>query len=156
MEIKVFGFRFSVLGATIFLLLLQTGCLAQLQASAQIPANIQTQAKSEKPQEEKNTWDFGQVKQNDILEHAFIFKNEFAKTINIKSVSTSCGCTTSEVKKKTLLPDESTEISVKFDTKGFVGQTIKHIYVNIDDVDNPVIKFIIKANVIKQVDREVK
>ena len=52
--------------------------------------------------------------------------------------------------KKTLLPDESTEISVKFDTKGFVGQTVKHIYVNTDYVDNPMVAFIIKADVVKQ------
>jgi hypothetical protein len=140
---------------TNLIVILAVSCqLSVVSCFAQATQDLQKSA--EKQNEEKNTWDFGDVKQGDILEHAFVFKNEFAKTIIIKGVNTSCGCTTSEVKKKTLMPDESTEISVKFNTKGYVGQAVKHIFLNIDDVDNPVIKFIIKANVIKQADREVK
>jgi len=46
------------------------------------------------------SWDFGQVKQGQVLKHEFTFMNTTGKPLNIKNVSTSCGCTTSGAKKK--------------------------------------------------------
>jgi len=135
--------------------LLAVSCFAQMQVSAQIPASSQSQEKSveqskaKEQVDEKYTWDFGKAKEGDILTHTFILKNESSKTLNIKNVNTSCGCTTSEVKKTSLEPGESTDIEVKFNSKGYLGPVQKFIYVNTDDVDNPVIRLIIKADVIK-------
>jgi hypothetical protein len=60
------------------------------------------------------------------------------------------------VKKTSLKPGESTDIEVKFNTKGFSGPSQKYIYVNTDDLDNPVIRLIIKADVLKENKGEVK
>lgn len=95
-------------------------------------------------------WDFGQVKEGEILKHNFILKNESQDVLNIKDVNTSCGCTVSKVEKKVLLPGESTLIEVEFDTKGYSGLTQQYIYVHTDNLDNPVLRFIIKAEAIKQ------
>lgn len=94
-------------------------------------------------------WDFGEVKQGEVLKHVFVLKNESLKTLNIKEVTTSCGCTASKIKKKTLLSQENTSLEVQFKTKGYSGPTKQYVYVRTDSLDNPVIRFIIKADVIK-------
>jgi len=94
-------------------------------------------------------WDFGRVKQGELLKHNFVLKNELKTVLNIKDVNTSCGCTVSKVKKKTLLPGEDTLIEVRFNTKGYSGRVTQYIYVHTDNLDNPVIRYIIKADVVK-------
>lgn len=95
------------------------------------------------------SWDFGQVKEGGILKHNFILRNKSDEILNIKDVTTSCGCTVSKVKKKILSPNESTVIEVRFNSKGYSGAVQQYIYVYTDSVDNPVIRFIMKAEVIK-------
>jgi hypothetical protein len=104
---------------------------------------------SSSKEEEPNTWDFGKIKEGQIPKHEFILKNESNKPLNIKEVNTSCGCTASEVKKRNLFPGESTLIDVSFDSKGYFGPTQQFIYVHTDSLDNPVIRYIIKADVVK-------
>lgn len=96
-----------------------------------------------------NAWDFGKLKQGEVAIHKFILKNESSRTLNITGVNTSCGCALAEVKKKTLTPREAVEVEVRFNSQGYAGPVQQFAYVNTDDVDKPVIRFIIKANVIK-------
>ena len=72
------------------------GC--HLQKQYQTPTKLETM--------DPYTWDFGQIKEGEILEHNFILKNETQKILNIKNVTTSCGCTISKVKKETLSSGE--------------------------------------------------
>jgi len=126
---KVLGSRFWVLGLAGLVFLLYAACFAE---------------KTTDPY----AWDFGKIKPGKIVSHTFSLKNESNKTLNITAVNTSCGCATSEVKKKVLLPQEATELEVKFDAKGYSGAVQQFVYVNTDNLDKPVIRFIIKANVI--------
>ncbi len=98
---------------------------------------------------EENAWDFGKVQESQILTHNFALKNNGQKVLNIKEVTTSCGCTVSVVKKKQLEPGEETTIEVKFKAKGYNGPTKQFVYVHTDDPDKPVIRFSIRANVEK-------
>ncbi len=95
------------------------------------------------------TWDFGRARQGEILKHDFLLKNDSDKVLNIKSIDTSCGCTVSKTKKSALLPQEATLIEVNFDSKGYLGPVQQVVYVNTDSLDMPVIRYIIKAEVIK-------
>ncbi|OGX19036.1 MAG: hypothetical protein A3K83_00575 [Omnitrophica WOR_2 bacterium RBG_13_44_8b] len=122
-----------------------TGCYAQ--------QNIEVKQSQE---EEPSTWDFGTVKQGEILKHDFTLKNETGRTLNIKEVHTSCGCAVSAVKKMSLLAGEETQIEVKFDTKKYMGQVRQFVYVNTDDLDNQVIRYIIKANISSNLSRPQK
>ena len=97
-----------------------------------------------------NTWDFGRVKEGEVLRHIFVLKNESKKILKINDVSTSCGCTVSEVKKKVLRPKESTSINVTFNSKGYFAMVQQSVYLFTDSLDNPVIRFIIKAYVVKK------
>jgi len=97
-----------------------------------------------------NEWDFGQVKRGVILKHDFVFKNETNDILEINNIHTSCGCTASESGKKSLLPQESTAIKVTFNSKGYSGPVTQFIYVNTDNADLAIIKFTIKAQVVKE------
>ena len=104
---------------------------------------------AEKEKNVPNDWDFGTVKQGAILRHDFVLKNQTRNTLKINSVHTSCGCTASQADKKSLLPQESTTIKVTFNSRGYSGQVTQFVYVNTDNPDLAIIKFTIKAQVVK-------
>jgi len=96
-----------------------------------------------------NEWDFGQAKQGQVLKHDFLFKNETKGVLNITGVNTSCGCTVSQSDKKSLKPGESAAIKVSFNSRNYLGQVKQFIYVNTDNHDLAVVRFTIKAEIIK-------
>lgn len=102
-----------------------------------------------------NQWDFGKVKQGEVLKHDFLFKNETKDLLKIISINTSCGCTASRSDKESLKPDESTAINVTFNSEKYSGEVKQFIYVHTDNADSPVVKFIIKAEVIDNTEKPV-
>lgn len=130
-------------GFAVFLVL-NAGCYAGTAPLKKTQEPLQKEAGS------SLVWDFGQVKEGDVVGHVFIVTNTTDKTFHINSVNTSCGCTASEIKKKELRPGESTELEVKFNSKGYHGDISQHVYVNTDGIEQPVIKFTIKAEVVKE------
>jgi len=119
------------------------GCSYEVQDTSK------TQTKTESKPTDPYFWDFGQARQGQILMHTFELKNESDKQITILNASASCGCTVPSIKNKVLLPGESTDIEVKFNTKGYSGEVKQYVYVNTDDTDNPILKYTIKAEIIK-------
>lgn len=115
------------------------GCFAQTEK------NVIVQKKAD----DGFTWDFGKVQQGKVVVHEFTLKNETKKVLKVKDLTTSCGCTASKIKEKTIASGKSTSIEVKFNSKGYSGPVEQHIYVNTDNLDNPVTKFMIKADVVK-------
>ncbi|MFA6349880.1 MAG: DUF1573 domain-containing protein [Candidatus Omnitrophota bacterium] len=109
-------------------------------------AEVRSQEQKE-PLAEPDTWDFGRVKEGDIVKHEFILKNESARKIAVQDVNTSCGCTASKIKDKELAPGASTTIEVQFNSKGYSGEVKQYVYVHMDSLDKPIIRFIIKAQV---------
>jgi len=130
--------KFITVVAVLFLLTAQAYALEKLDRTA-IDSNSKTGA----------TWDFGKIKQGQILKHEFDFINNSGKYLKIQDVLTSCGCTVSEVRKKELNPGETTIVEVKFDPTGYNGEVEQFVYITTDSLDNPVIKIIIKAQVEK-------
>ena len=99
--------------------------------------------------EDKYSWDFGIVKEGQVLQHNFTIKNESTRELNIKNVNTSCGCTVSKVRDKTLKPQESTVIEVKFNSRGYSGKVKQYVYVTTDSLDNHLFRYIISADVVR-------
>jgi hypothetical protein len=97
-----------------------------------------------------DTWDFGTVKPGAVLKHNFVFKNVTNNILKINNIHNSCGCTVSKSGKQSLLPQESTEIKVTFNSHGYSGPIIQFVYVDTDNPDLDIIKFTIKANVVKE------
>ncbi len=97
------------------------------------------------------TWDFLHLREGALASHDFVIANTSKRPMNILGVSTSCGCTASEVKKKQLAPGEATVLTVMFDSKGYTGPVEQYVYVRSDNEEEPVKRFVIKAIVDKDV-----
>jgi len=63
------------------------------------------------------TIDYGTVNKNTDGNRSFTFKNTGDSPIIITSVKGSCGCTVATKPSKPILPNETAEIGVKYDTK---------------------------------------
>ncbi|MDI6759113.1 MAG: DUF1573 domain-containing protein [Candidatus Omnitrophota bacterium] len=106
--------------------------------------------KAQEKIEDPYLWDFGKVKEGNVVKHDFIFKNESNKNLKIEKITSSCGCIVSQAKKKILAPKENIIIEVSFKSKGYSGEVSQFVYVNTDNPDIPIVKFTIKAYVLKQ------
>ena len=63
------------------------------------------------------TIDYGTVNKNTDGNRSFTFKNTGTSPIFITSVKGSCGCTVATKPSKPIMPNETAEIGVKYDTK---------------------------------------
>jgi len=104
-------------------------------AGALLIANLALAAGQPKIRFKETAWDFGKVKQGEVVSHEFIFANEGDATLVIKKVSTSCGCTAALVSVDKIQPGKEGRIGVKFDTRGYGGQVKKLVYVDSNDPD---------------------
>ena len=68
------------------------------------------------------THDFGVVARGAKVEHRFVLENIYEEDVHVKSLSSSCGCSTPEINRKSLKTWEKAEILVKLDTRGFLGR----------------------------------
>jgi len=85
----------------------------------------------------KESQDFGRVKQGEVLNYVFVFKNEGDEILEIRNVRTSCGCTAALVSNEQIMPGKEGEIKVTFDTRGFVKRVTKYVYVESNDPAQP-------------------
>jgi len=63
------------------------------------------------------TIDYGTINKNTDGNRSFTFKNTGDSPIIITSVKGSCGCTVATKPSKPIMPNETAEIGVKYDTK---------------------------------------
>ncbi len=74
--------------------------------------------------------DLGKVKEGQVVEVAYRFKNTGTKNLVIANVSASCGCTIPEKPEKPIAPGEEGVIKAKFDSKGRPkGEARKDVFV---------------------------
>jgi len=66
---------------------------------------------------QSETIDYGSVNVNTDGNRSFTFKNTGTAPIIITSVKGSCGCTVATKPSKPIMPNETAEIGVKYDTK---------------------------------------
>ena len=135
-------------GIVLFLLcflIFQVAC-----AEARAGQSVEAGRSAEKQKVDPYEWDFGKVKAGIMSKHDFILKNETNHILRINNIQTSCGCTASESDKKSLMPQESTAIKVTFNSRGYSGPVTQFVYVHTDNPDLEIIKFTIKALVVKE------
>ena len=71
---------------------------------------------------DKTEYDFGTVIDGEIIETSFSLKNVGKSALIITDAKTTCGCTVPTwPKNKPVMPGETTEIKVKFNTSGKGG-----------------------------------
>ena len=66
---------------------------------------------------DKDSHDFGQVEHAQEAKCTFTVTNVGTDALIISDCKTSCGCTVPTFSKKPMMPGESTEITVSYDTK---------------------------------------
>lgn len=71
---------------------------------------------------EDNEYDFGTIKQGEVVEHVFTFTNTGKSPLIIENASASCGCTVPEPPKEPIAPGEKSSVNVKFNSTGKMGQ----------------------------------
>lgn len=74
-------------------------------------------------------FDYGTVKEGEVVEHSFKFKNVGVAPLTITKAKSTCGCTVPEFPKEAIAPGEEGEISVRFNTKGKSGRNKKPVNV---------------------------
>ena len=83
---------------------------------------------------EKESHDFGKIKQGDKVSYDFKFTNDGKSPLIITDAVASCGCTTPEWPKTPVKPGESGLIKVVFNSAGKTGLQDKQITITANTV----------------------
>ena len=98
------------------------------------------------PMEE--VYDFGDIKEGEIVAHNFVIFNKGTNTLKIEKVKASCGCTAANPTKTELEPEDSTSVKVEFNSKNRRGAQRKFVYIFSNDPDTPQLRLVFKANIV--------
>jgi uncharacterized cupredoxin-like copper-binding protein len=93
-------------------------------------------------------YNFGNIKQGDIVSHTFVISNSGGDLLKITDVRASCGCTAANPTKRELKPGESSNLEVTFNSKGRKGPQTKTVNIVTNDPDKKDITLTIKCNII--------
>ena len=86
---------------------------------------------------EELSYDFGDISQGDQVHHIFKFKNTGTHPLMISEVVTTCGCTAPKWSKDPIMPGQSGEIQVTFNSENKMGRVNKGITVLSNATNNP-------------------
>lgn len=93
-------------------------------------------------------YNFGNITQGTTVSHNFVITNNGGDTLKILQVNPSCGCTAARPEKSDLLPGESTNLKVDFNSEGKSGKQEKYVYVVTNDPDSRELKLKFTGNVV--------
>jgi hypothetical protein len=97
---------------------------------------------------QQNEFDFGDIKQGDVVSHTFVISNNGGDLLKINNVQASCGCTAASPEKNELGPGESTNLTVKFNSAGRKGVQTKTVKIFSNDPVSPEKVLTIRCNVL--------
>ncbi|UTW63578.1 DUF1573 domain-containing protein [bacterium SCSIO 12741] len=97
---------------------------------------------------DETTYDFGEVPQGESVTHVFTFTNTGSVPLVIASAKGSCGCTVPFYPKVPIVPGESSEIEVVFDTRGKMGLQFKKVYL-IANTEPSTTDLLVKGKILK-------
>ncbi|MGE4544537.1 MAG: DUF1573 domain-containing protein [Pedobacter sp.] len=107
-------------------------CFILLQAGVFYPAMASPQIVTETP-----AFHFGTIAEGDKVEHIFTFTNQGDTPLIIDRVRSTCGCTGTLLSQKEVLPRQSGEVKIIFNSSGMRGPVVKWIYIYSNDPVNP-------------------
>ncbi|MEI8278897.1 MAG: DUF1573 domain-containing protein [Bacteroidota bacterium] len=79
---------------------------------------------------EETKFDFGTIKEGDVVKHAFRFRNTGSNPLMISRTDVSCGCTTPSFPKEPIQPGGEGEIMVQFNSANKKGHQEKNVLVH--------------------------
>lgn len=92
---------------------------------------VKEEPKKEKPKKkrkrskisfEEKSWNFGDIRDGDIVNHDFKFKNVGNAPLEVKNVTATCGCTQPSFPFLPIEPGEEGTISVTFNSTGKINE----------------------------------
>jgi len=92
-------------------------------------------------------FDFGSIKEGEVISHTFHFKNIGDDKLIVKDLIPDCGCTLPKIDKKEFEPNEEGSVEVIFDSKGWQGSQYKSVTLRTNAPDREK-SVTIKANVV--------
>jgi hypothetical protein len=92
-------------------------------------------------------FDFGQIKQGEMVRHNFTFKNNGSGVLEILSVTPGCGCTTTGEWDRRVESGRSGVIQLELNSAGFSGPVDKSITVTCNDPRTPTITLQMKGSI---------
>jgi hypothetical protein len=95
----------------------------------------------------ETSYDFGDIKAGDKVQHTFVVTNKGKAPLVLRKVRSSCGCTVSQPDKTNIISGESANISVTFDSKGRSGRQNQSITVYSNDPKKSTMLLRISANI---------
>ena len=84
----------------------------------------------------ETSFDFGKVKQGEILTHEFVFKNAGTQPLVVERVETTCGCTAALVSADKIPPGKEGKIKVTLDTHAYAGRMTRYVYLVSNDASS--------------------
>ncbi|MDH5610788.1 MAG: DUF1573 domain-containing protein [Cyclobacteriaceae bacterium] len=121
--------------------------LVAFVAKAQQPPVFEEPAAGPKITFKEAKYDFGNIKQGDMVEHVFEFENTGTEPLILSNVQTTCGCTASSWPREPIAPGTSASITVTFNSRGKIGVQNKVITI-ISNAVNPRERVMIVTNVL--------
>ncbi len=101
------------------------------------------------------SFDFGDIKQGDKVEHTFEFENAGDQPLILSNVLTTCGCTASDWPREPIIPGELASIKVTFNSAGKIGVQNKIITI-VSNAINQRERIKITTNVLPKTEQEGK
>ena len=95
---------------------------------------------------EETEYDFGTIKQGEVVDHTFKFTNTGKSPLIIESATASCGCTVPQPPTEPIAPGETSQIEVKFNSTGKMGQQYPTVTIRANTQPN-IVKVSMKGNV---------
>jgi hypothetical protein len=86
---------------------------------------------------DQDTFDFGEVEQNGVVEHIFKIYNDGNEELEITHTKSTCGCTVASPSKKVIKPGDFSEVKVTFHAGQRKGNQVKKVFVVTNDPANP-------------------
>ena len=115
--------------------------------------NIATEGEAAAPSEnapvmsfEQTEYDFGTVKQGEVVNHTFEFTNTGSTPLIIENASATCGCTVPDWTREPVAPGGKGQIAVQFNTTGKMGQQNPTVTVRANTQPD-IVKVSMKGNV---------
>ena len=91
-----------------------------------------------KAQVAEPTYNFGTALSGPPLNHVFMIKNVGSAPLEIRNVTSSCGCTAAKPSKKVLAPGEVATIAASVDTHFEQGHSLSVVTLTTNDLANPI------------------
>lgn len=96
-------------------------------------------------------FDFGTIPNTGPVSQAIQVHNAGGSKLEVTGISTSCGCTTAEIDKRSISPGERADLNVTYDPlahDGATGEFVRLVYVRSNDPDTPEASLTIRVTVV--------